>query len=49
MSVIDTATNTVITSITVGDGPARVAFSPHGTIVYVTNYLDGTVLVISLT
>ena len=37
VSVIRTATNTVIRTITVGNGPAAVAVSPDGTRVYVVN------------
>ena len=38
MSVIDTATNTVIGDpIPVGDGPYGVAVTPDGTRAYVTN------------
>ncbi len=46
VSVIDTATDTVIASPQVGSGPARVAVSPDGTRAYVTNSFDGTVSVI---
>jgi YVTN family beta-propeller protein len=45
VSVIDTATNTVIATVSVGDRPQGVAVSPDGTTVYVTNY-GGTVSVI---
>ncbi len=45
VSVIDTATNTVIATVNVGDRPQGVAVSPDGTVVYVTNY-GGTVSVI---
>jgi DNA-binding beta-propeller fold protein YncE len=48
VAVIDTATNTVIAPIPVGDGPWSVAVSPNGTRGYVTNLVDGTVSVISL-
>jgi outer membrane autotransporter protein len=37
VSVINTATDTVLTTISVGNGPAGVAISPDGTRVYVTN------------
>src|ERR1700730_5117395 len=37
VSVIDTATNTVTATITVGSVPVGVAISPDGTRVYVTN------------
>jgi YVTN family beta-propeller protein len=48
VSVIDTASNTVIATVAVGAGPAGVAFSPDGTHVYVTNSNDRTVSVISV-
>ena len=46
VSVIDTATNTVIDTIIVGDRPIPVAVSPDGTRVYVGNNDDDTVSVI---
>ena len=46
VSVIDTATNTVITIIPVGRSPYGVAVHPNGLTVYVTNSSDGTVSVI---
>lgn len=46
LTVIDTPTNTVDTSIPVGDAPAGVAVAPGGGHVYVTNYLAGTVSVV---
>ena len=42
VSVIDTDTNTVIATITVGSGPAGVAVSPDGTRAYVTNLSSAT-------
>ena len=48
LSVIDTATNTVITTLTVGVEPRGVAVSPDGTLVYVTNRVDGAVSVITI-
>jgi YVTN family beta-propeller protein len=45
--VIDTATNTVSATITVGTFPTGVAVSPNSTRVYVTNFGDNTVSVIS--
>jgi DNA-binding beta-propeller fold protein YncE len=57
VSVIDTATHTVIDTnpatpeidpITVGSGTHGVAFSPDGSVAYVTNRFNGTVSVISL-
>ncbi len=49
VSVVDTATNTVITTIPVGNGPEGLAVTPDGTRVYVPNWEDGTVSVISTT
>ncbi|WP_445165919.1 VCBS domain-containing protein [Mycolicibacterium sp. Dal123E01] len=46
VSVISTATNTVTATITVGDYPSDVAFSPDGKFAYVTNAYSGTVSVI---
>jgi YVTN family beta-propeller protein len=46
VSVIDTATNTVIATIPVGSGPRAVAVSPDGTRAYVTNLASATVSVI---
>ena len=48
VSVIDTATNTVIATITVGDGPVGVALSPNGNRLYVSNSGDNTVYVIAV-
>ncbi|GAB2814309.1 hypothetical protein GCM10027176_18620 [Actinoallomurus bryophytorum] len=47
VSVIDTATNTVIDTITVGGAPVDVAFNPRGTRAYVTNSASNTVSVIN--
>src|SRR5260370_40106277 len=47
VSVADTATNTVTTTIPVGSGPQGVAVTPDGSEVYVTNYNDNTVSVIA--
>ena len=49
MSVIDTATNTVIDTITVGADPPGVAVSPDGMTAYVTNNGSSTVSVIDTT
>jgi YVTN family beta-propeller protein len=49
MSVIDTATNTVVATIVVGDGLRGVATHPDGSAVYVTNERSGTDLVIDTT
>jgi len=46
VSVLDLATNTVVTTIPVGTGPQGVAVSPAGTRVYVTNYASSDVSVI---
>ena len=48
MSVIKTATNTVIATVTVGDAPIDVAVSPDGNRTYVANFNDNTVSVIAL-
>lgn len=47
LSVIDTATNTVTATVTVGDFPDAVAVNPAGTRVYVTNRGDNTVSVVN--
>jgi YVTN family beta-propeller protein len=47
VSVIDVASNTVTATITVGNGPTGVVFSPDGTLAYVTNLNDGTISVIN--
>jgi YVTN family beta-propeller protein len=47
VSVIDTATNTVVATIPVGDRPTGVAAAPSGSRVYVTNEISGTVSVIN--
>ena len=46
VSVIDTATHTVVATISVGSRPIGVAVSPDGSRVYVANYASGTVSVI---
>jgi len=46
VSVIDTATNTVVATIVVGNDPYDVAVSPAGTRAFVTNAFSGTVSVI---
>jgi YVTN family beta-propeller protein len=40
VSVIDTATNTVVKTVAVGPGPRAVAITPDGAHAYVTNFLD---------
>ena len=49
LRIIDTATTTVLRSITVGAYPAAVVVSPNGSRVYVANVSDGTVSVINTT
>jgi YVTN family beta-propeller protein len=46
VSVIDTATNTVVATIAVGSRPFGVAVSPDGLRVYVANYAGSSVSVI---
>ncbi|MBM3983936.1 MAG: PqqD family peptide modification chaperone, partial [Planctomycetes bacterium] len=46
VSVIDTASNTVTATITVGSNPYGVAVNPAGTRAYITNYGSGNVSVI---
>jgi YVTN family beta-propeller protein len=46
VSVVDTATNTVIATVPVGDFPFGVAVTPDGASVYVANEASGTVSVI---
>ena len=46
VSVIDTATNTVVTTVPVGDRPQGVAVNPAGTRVYVANNYANSVSVI---
>ena len=48
VSVINTATNTVVATIPVGLAPAGVAATPNGAFVYVVNNDAGTVSVISV-
>ena len=51
VSVIDTATNTVVATVNVGVTPQRLAVTPDGTTVYVANSGDnpGEVSVIATT
>ena len=44
--VIDTATNSVSTTVTVGDQPLGAAISPDGSTIYVTNFTDSTVSIV---
>ena len=46
VSVVDTATNAVTATVTVGNSPAGAAASPDGSRVYITNNGGGTVSVI---
>jgi YVTN family beta-propeller protein len=46
VSVIATATNSVVATISVGNGPLGVAFTPDGSKAYVANQFDHTVSVI---
>jgi YVTN family beta-propeller protein len=48
VSLIDTATNTVITTVPVGNFPTFVAVSPDGTHLYVVNSFGDTVSVITI-
>ena len=47
VSVIDTATNTVVASILVGDAPHGIAVTPNGAFAYVANLSSNNVSVIS--
>src|SRR6476659_4556151 len=47
VSVIDTATNTVVATTPVGTSPDGIAVTPNGAFVYVTNAGSNTVSVIS--
>ncbi len=47
VSVIDTASNTVVATVAVGTNPQGVSVNPAGTRVYVTNLADSTVSVIN--
>jgi YVTN family beta-propeller protein len=46
LSVIDTATNTVVATVPVGRGPQGVAVNPAGSLVYVTNNGSNTISII---
>jgi uncharacterized repeat protein (TIGR01451 family) len=46
VSVIDTATNVVTATVTVGNGPQGVAITPDGTRAYVVNFFSNNVSVI---
>jgi YVTN family beta-propeller protein len=47
VSVIDTATNTVVATVAGGEGPFGVAVTPNGAFAYVANSRDNTVSAIS--
>ena len=47
VSVIDTATNTVVATLPVGGTPAAVDVTPDGAFAYIANANDGTVSVIN--
>ena len=47
VSVINTATNNVTATVTVGSNPNGVAVNPNGNYAYVTNYGSGSVSVIN--
>lgn len=49
VAVIDLASNTVVSNITVGHQPFAVAVSPNGAFAYVTNRADATVSLINTT
>jgi YVTN family beta-propeller protein len=42
VSLIDTTTNTVIDTITVGNGPVGIVYDPDNNLMYVANQEDGT-------
>jgi YVTN family beta-propeller protein len=46
VSVINTATNALVATVTVGDQPSDLALTPDGSRAYVTNNNSGTVSVI---
>jgi YVTN family beta-propeller protein len=47
VSVINTATNALVATVTVGCGPTAVAITPNGAFAYVANSCDSTVSVIN--
>jgi len=49
VSVVDIATNTIVSTISVGNGPVGVAVHPNGSRVYVANSASSTVSVINTT
>jgi YVTN family beta-propeller protein len=46
ISVIDTATNTIIETIYTGDGPIAIEFNPNNNDMYVANEISNTVSVV---
>lgn len=46
VTVLDAATNSIISSIIVGDGPYRIAIAPNGSRAYTPNHLSDNVSVI---
>src|SRR5208283_3426497 len=48
VNVVDTATNTLLTTIPVGQGPNAVAITPNGLYGYVANAIDTTISVFSV-
>jgi len=48
VTVMDTATSSILQTLAVGQGPADVAISPDGSLAYIPNQLDGTTTVIDI-
>ncbi len=48
VTVLDASTKLVVCTITVGNGPSNLAFSPDGTQLFVVNDADTTISVVSL-
>jgi YVTN family beta-propeller protein len=48
MSVIDTATRKVVSTVHVGQGPTTIAVAPDGRSAYVTNFDSNTVSVLRI-
>jgi YVTN family beta-propeller protein len=48
VSVIEAATNTVVATVPVGQGPTGVAITPNGAFAYVTNLFGNTLSVIDI-
>jgi YVTN family beta-propeller protein len=47
VSVIDTSTNTVVNTMSVGNGPIAIATTPNGAFAYVCNFNGNNVSVIN--